>query len=58
MSLSMTEAGVQVDRPGMEALQREWAGQVVHADDAAPWTLQRIGGLDVHWIDDSRGGLP
>ena len=58
MSRTRAEVAGQMDRPGMEALQHEWAAQVVHADDTAPWTLRRIGGLDVHWIDDTRGTLP
>lgn len=40
----------------MERLQRQWATEVVHTDDAEPWELRRIGGLDVHWIDELRGG--
>jgi hypothetical protein len=44
-----------MDRGGMEALQREWAAQVAQCDDAQPWALTRIGGLDVHWVDDARG---
>ncbi len=39
----------------MAAQQLQWARQVVHADDAAPPVLRRIGGLDVHWTDDFRG---
>lgn len=39
----------------LEQQQLEWAGQVVHTDDAEPWELRRIGGLDVHWIDDLKG---
>lgn len=38
-----------------EQQQLEWASQVVHTDDAEPWELRRIGGLDVHWIDDLKG---
>jgi hypothetical protein len=44
-----------MNKAGMEALQREWAGQVALCDDAELWPLHRIGGLDVHWIDGARG---
>lgn len=42
-------------RLDMERQQVEWARQVVYTDDAEAWELRRIGGLDVHWIDDLRG---
>lgn len=53
--LQFSLAAEAMQKAEMERLQLEWAAQVVHTDDAKPWRLDRIGGLDVHWVDDTRG---